>query len=105
MPCAKSPLPARDVCYPCEGVPTPPHPISDDALLQQNQTLQSQVAKFSAVCLYTALFCNVALRRSCIIMSINSRSFESIRVRSSLLSHLVSLSWTGVKQSNVREQG
>jgi hypothetical protein len=45
------------------------------------------------------------LRRSCMIKSINSRGFESIRVRSSLLSHLVPLSWTGVKYPNVREQG
>ena len=53
---------------------------------------------------YSKLFGYAALRCARLIKPINGACFKLVGICSSMLSHLVPLSWTGVKYPTVREQ-
>lgn len=53
---------------------------------------------------YSKLLGYAALRCARLIKPINGACFKLVGIRSSMLSHWVPLSWTGVKYPNVREQ-
>ena len=104
MLCAKSPLPVPDAYCLCEGGPILPHQLSDAASLRRAKRLNLKPPRLKLRACYSKLLGYAALSCARLIKPINGACLEIVGICSSMLSHLVPLSWAGVKYPNVREQ-